>query len=566
MSTLSTYAEPSTADVVVIGAGINGLAITREAARRGLRVVMIDRDDIAARTSAISTRLIHGGLKYLERFEVPLVLESIRERDVLLRSAPHLVRPYPMLIPFSRGASRPGWMLSCGLMLHDILAFRKKLPWNRIVFSKQLQRNWPAVAEGGVKWGGVFQDAHVPVTERFAMELAIDSARHGAQILTHTPVVTMLHNGSGIAGVVYRDRETGDERELRARVVVNSAGPWVDEVLELDGAHDRRIGPTKGSHLIVDAFSGAPRTCIFFESPDDQRPMFVLPWHDGKYMIGTTDLPYDESIDEIVINDDEIAYLLRAVNGLLPSAGLTADDVLWSYSGVRPLPYVADLSDPSSVTRDSDIVEHTGTARGLMSVIGGKYTTHRALGEEALRHIETALGMSHRRSGTRTAMFPGAPPAGVREFRQQFAATSVLTDRSALRLASVYGTFAWRIEAIAEQHAELREVVDEESGAIAAELVYAVREEGAVTLEDVLLRRTTIALGSDVALACAPRAVEVLVAHAGWSRKYASEELARYRSAVRRFAPRALAGDASGAGPGRSRRTETGTHVEQGER
>lgn len=551
MSTLSTYATPYSADVVVIGAGINGLAITREAARRGLRVVVIDRDDIASRTSAIATRLIHGGLKYLERFEIPLVLESIRERDVLLQSAPHLVRPYPMLIPFSKSSSRPGWMLSCGLILHDVLAFRKKLPWNRIVFSKQLRREWPSVAEGGVKWGGVFQDAHVPVTERFATEIAIDAARHGATVLTHTPVVSLLHDQSGVAGVVYRDRETGAEREIRARVVINSAGPWVDSILDLEGSHERRIGPTKGSHLIVDPFPGAPETCIFFESPDDQRPMFVLPWHDGKYMIGTTDLPYDESIDNIVVNADEIDYLLRAVNGLLPSAKLTPADVLWSYSGVRPLPYVADLSDPSSVTRDSEIVEHTGTARGLMSVIGGKYTTHRALGEQALRHIESALGLKRRRSSSRKAMFPGAPVGDLRDFQRQFVAASELPERSAARLAAVYGTIAWQIDALASEHTELREVVDEETGAIAAELVHAVTQEGAVTLEDVLLRRSTIALNADVALSCAPRAVEILVAHAGWASEYADEQLKQYRVAVQRFTPRGAACEAryDGASP-----------------
>lgn len=540
LSNLRTYAEPSAADVIVIGAGINGLAITREAARRGLSVVMIDQDDIAARTSAISSRLIHGGLKYLERLEIPLVFESIRERNILLRTAPHLVHPYPMLIPFTKNGSRPGWLLSCGLIFHDVLSIGKKLPLNRIMFSRGLKRDFPGIAAGGVKWGGLFQDAHVPVTERFAVEIAIDAARNGATVLTHTPVLSMIHEGGRVAGVIYRDRETGEQRSLRAPVVINAAGPWVDSVLDLDGGHERKIGPTKGSHLVVDAFPTAPDQCIFFESPDDNRPMFVLPWHNGKYMLGTTDLPYDASIDEIIADGDETEYLLRAVNTILPGAKLTSADVLWSYSGVRPLPYVADLTDPSSVTRDSEIVAHTGTSSGLFTLIGGKYTTHRALGVQALKIIEKALGVPHKRSNTDTLPFPGAPTIGVDEFRERFVRSSPLPARTAERLAAVYGELAWEIAALAAADRRLTEVVDDETGAIAAELVYAVREEGAVTLEDILLRRTTIALNSDVGLSAAPRAAVVLTEHVGWTQELAAEEIARYRHAVRRFAPRAL--------------------------
>jgi len=540
MPSLNTYSAPRSADVVVIGAGINGLAITREAAARGLHVVMIDRDDIAARTSAISTRLIHGGLKYLPRMEIPLVFESIRERNILLTTAPHLVLPYPMLIPFAKWAGTPGWLLSCGLIVHDVLAIGKKLPLNRIVFSGRLKREWPSVAKSGVKWGGLFQDAHVPVTERFATEIAIDADRHGATILTHTPVVSLLREGGRVAGVVYRDRVTGEERELRAPLVVNAAGPWVDSVLDLAGPHARKIGPTKGSHLVVDSFPGAPDTCVFFDSPIDQRPMFVLPWWDGRYMVGTTDLPYDGSIEDIVIDDDEVAYLLSAVNTLIPDAGLVPEDVLWSYSGVRPLPYVADLKDPSSVSRDSEIIVHDGDASGLMTIIGGKYTTHRALGEQTLRKIEKALGMPREASPTREARFPGAPAETVARFRAEFIARSALPERSAARLADVYGALARPIEMLAASDPALAEVIDEESGAIAAEVLHAVREEGAVTLEDVLLRRTVIALGSDVGLTAAPRAAAVLVAYAGWTPEQADAELARYRDSVRRFMPRAL--------------------------
>lgn len=540
MTDLNTYSTPDSADVVVIGAGVNGLAIGRELAATGLSVVIIDRSDVGSATSGIATRLIHGGLKYLERFQISLVLESIRERNILLQTAPHLVRPYPMLIPFLRQASRPGWLLACGILFHDVISVGKRLPLNRLVFGARLRREWPSIAANNLRWGGLFQDANVALLERFNVELAIDAQRRGALVLTHAPVTALVRDEGRIAGIKYQDRESGSERVIRASIVINAAGPWVDSVLDFTGEHTRQIGPTKGSHLVVDAFPGAPATCVFFESPFDRRPMFVLPWWGGLFMIGTTDIPFDGDIDEIVATDDEVDYLLGGVNHLIASAHLTPNDVLWSMSGVRALPYVADLTDPASVSRESTIIEHTGSEAGLVTIIGGKYTTHRALGEEVLRRVEKLLGRKRHTSDTRTALMPGAPAVPVEKYRAAYVARSGLDVGAAARLVDVYGTAAERIEALVRDVPALAEVVDPETGAIAAEIVYAVKMEGAVTLEDVLVRRTTIGLNRDVGLACAPRAADVLVAHAGWTPEYATAALDRYRADVHRFNPRAL--------------------------
>lgn len=540
MTTLTTYSTPDSADVVVIGAGVNGLAIGRELAASGLSVVIIDRADIASATSGIATRLIHGGLKYLERLQFALVFESIRERNILLKTAPHLVRPYPMLIPFLKDASRPGWLLACGLLFHDVISVGKRLPRNRLVLGGRLRREWPSIAGNNVRWGGLFQDANVALLERFNVELAIDAQRRGAVVLTHSPVTDLVREASGIKGIRYQDRETGSERTIRASTVINAAGPWVDSVLELAGDSPRHIGPTKGSHLVVDSFPGAPETCVFFESPFDHRPMFVLPWWGGLFMIGTTDIPFDGNIDELVASDDEVDYLLGGVNSLIGTAHLTPEDVLWSMSGVRALPYVADLTDPASVSRESEIVEHSGAESGLVTIIGGKYTTHRALGEQVLRRIEKRLGRKRHTSPTRTALMPGAPAGSVEAYRAGYLSRTRLDHRSAARLVDVYGTAAESIEALTNDIPELAIVVDPETGAIAAEIVYAVKAEGAVTLDDILVRRTTIALNRDVGLACAPRAVEVLVAHAGWTAEQAAGALDRYRADVRRFNPRGL--------------------------
>ncbi|MCU1560384.1 glycerol-3-phosphate dehydrogenase/oxidase [Mycetocola sp.] len=544
MPSLSTYrsrVEP--VDVAIIGAGINGLAVAREAAARGMSVALIDQDDIGARTSAISTRLVHGGLKYLERFELNLVFESIRERNILLKQAPHLVRPYPMLIPFAKGQSRPGWLLACGLMLHDVLSVGKKLPLNRVVFRKRIQRSWPGLAEAGLKWGGLFQDAQVSLTERLTVELAADAHQHGAVVLTHARVEALIQRDGRVTGLRYRDRVDKSLKEIDARVVVNAAGPWVDEILGMTGQHDRKMGPTKGSHAVVDPFPGAPHTCIFFESPADSRPMFILPWA-GRYMIGTTDLPYDGSLDVIVMDADETKYLLDAVNDLIPQARLTPEDVLWSYSGVRPLPYVANLDDPSQVTRDHQILSHRGELDGLVTIIGGKLTTHRALGEQVTKLLARTLGMASAASPTRMAPLPGSPGSEPwAEFRSRFIRSSRLSQASASRLVDTYGTAASAIESITASQPELAEVLDEDSGAIGAEIVYAVREEGAHTLEDIVLRRTLIGINRDVGLSAAPVAAEILVSQGDWPREYADAQVHAYREAVRRFKPRALADD-----------------------
>lgn len=535
----SSSVHTGTYDVAVIGAGINGLAIAREAATRGLTVAVIERDDLGARTSSISTRLIHGGLKYLERLDFRLVVESVRERTILLRQAPHLVHPYPMLIPFYRGNSRPGWLIASGLVLHDLLALGKPLPMNRVVGRRRLKRQWPTIEHRGLGWGGLFADAQVPWTERLVVELALSASDHGARILTHCEVTQIDSDGGAARGLRYRDTIDGTEHSLRARTVVNAAGPWVDAVLGQADSSEPLIGPTKGSHVVVDPFPGAPPTCVFFEARADARPMFVLPWA-GRYMIGTTDLPFDGDLEDITASDDEVDYLLTEANRLLPGADLRPEDVLWSYSGVRPLPFVADNDDPGKVTRDHEILSDTGL-RNLFSVIGGKLTTHRALSEEAVDLLVARLGKGRRRTSTRRAPLPGAPRTrSAARFVERYVARSALDPLTARRLASIYGERAGLLEDLILRTPELAEVIDPDSGAVAAEVVFAVRQEGARTLEDILLRRCLVGLNGDVGLTAAPRAVDVAARHLGWDAERCERELTAYRAAVRRFRPRAL--------------------------
>jgi len=282
---------PQSVDAIVIGAGINGLAVARELSYFGLSVAVFDRSDIASETSAISTRVVHGGLKYLERAEIKLVLECVRERNILFRTAPHLIEHYPMLIPFLKSNTRPSWMLLAGLFLQELLSLVKPVPPSEFIGPKKMATRWPSLFATGVKYGAVYSDSRVPLSERFSAELVLDSVNHGAKFFTYTEVTKVLSGPTGVTGVAWKDVQSGLVGETSAPVIINAAGPWIDSVLALGSEqHPQLIGPSRGSHFMVRDFEGAPETCIFFESPLDSRPMFILPW-EGMFMLGTTDIP-----------------------------------------------------------------------------------------------------------------------------------------------------------------------------------------------------------------------------------------------------------------------------------
>ncbi|MDG4667121.1 glycerol-3-phosphate dehydrogenase/oxidase [Mycobacterium sp. 236(2023)] len=538
--------DPGGYDVVVIGGGVNGLAVAREAAMSGLSVLLLERDDIGGQTSSISTRLIHGGLKYLERLDMSLVFESIREQRRLLRDAPHLVHSYPMLIPFYRNNTRPGWLLSCGLAVYKLLTGGKLR--TRLVGPRRLAREWPSIDKNGLRRGAIFDDAQVPWTERLCVELAVSAQAHGGHILTRADVHEVIVEGR-VATAVRFSGPRGS-RTARARVVVNAAGPWVDDVLATTGVVSPRptaeplVGPTKGSHLVVDPFPGAPATCVFFEARADGRPVFVLPWA-GRYMVGSTDLPYTGSLDLITADDGEIDYLLDETNQLIPEARLDRASVLWSYSGVRPLPYVSGMTDPATVTRGHLVVPQSKGIANVVTVIGGKFTTHRALGEDVVASVFASLGRTPVPSPTHDAPFPGAPVrAGYASVAEMTSALQAewggrLGENVVQRLAALYGSRAHQVAALVETDPHLAQTVDPDSGAIAAEVAFAVTCEGAVSLEDILLRRILVGLNGDVGISAAPAVADVTALYLGWDEDTKADEINAYLAATKRFQPRA---------------------------
>ncbi|HEX8685397.1 MAG TPA: glycerol-3-phosphate dehydrogenase/oxidase, partial [Pyrinomonadaceae bacterium] len=473
-------------DAVIVGAGVNGCGVARDAAMRGLRVLLLDKGDVASGATAASTRLIHGGLRYLEHGEVGLVRESLRERETLLTTvAPHLVRPLPMLVPVYAGRRRGGLTIRAGMLAYDLLSSSKTLPRHRMLGAAEALRLAPGLEPEGLRGAALFYDAQVEYAERLALENALAARACGATVLTYARVERLLAEGGAARGVVFKDLLGGATHEARAPFVLNAAGPWVDAVLGgLGAGGERLVGGTKGSHVVVHAFDGAPRAAVYAEAFEDGRPFFVVPW-DDKLLVGTTDERYAGDPGGVRASEEEIEYLLRETNRVLPSARLTRDDVLYAYSGVRPLPR-AEAGSEGAVTRRHFV--RPSRVRGLYSVVGGKLTTYRSLSEEVVDLIFRFLGRTPPPCATARTPLPGAAVEDFEQFERDFNARSTLPPKSTARLLKVYGVRALEVVWLARADAELSRVISEETGSIGAEVVHAFREEMAETLADCLLR------------------------------------------------------------------------------
>lgn len=376
-------------DLIIIGAGINGAGIARDAAMRGLSVLLIDKGEAGSGTSSASTRLIHGGLRYLEHFEFGLVRESLREREILLRIAPHLVRPLAIAIPIYKHSKRGRLTIRAGMILYDLLSWGKSLPRHRMLSPAETLERWPGLNSENLLGSALYYDAQVEFPERLVIENVLSARAFGAEVFTYTRVTNLIVNDDKVSGVEFVS-EDGREQFAEAAVVINAAGPWIDHVLERAPVESPKlIGGTKGSHLVVPPFPGAPANAIYVEARSDGRPIFIIPWNDV-YLIGTTDVRFEGDPDEVRCEPWEVDYLLSETNLALPGAHLTRDNILYTYSGVRPLPRTGD-KDEQSITRRHFIRQHPRLSN-LLSIVGGKLTTYRSLAEECVDLIFQKLG------------------------------------------------------------------------------------------------------------------------------------------------------------------------------
>jgi glycerol-3-phosphate dehydrogenase len=506
-------------DLVVIGAGINGAGIVRDAAMRGLNVVLFEKGDMCSATSWISSRLIHGGLRYLEYAEFPLVYESLHERRYLREIAPHLVKPLRISIPIYKGARRGPWLIRLGMIAYDILSLGKKLPRHRMLGRNDLVSAEPGLNAEGLRAAATYHDGQVAFAERLILENLLSAKEAGADIRTYCEV-TGIDAGTGNT-ITWQDNLTGETGSVEASVVINAGGPWVDRVLATAGARDTKlIGGTKGSHIIVSPFAGAPKNAFYVEAESDGRPFFIIPWNE-QYLIGTTDIRYDGDLDHIRASEKEIRYLLDETNRVFPSAGLTVKDINYAYAGVRPLPHVKEGPE-SAITRKHIIMVNSDIGPGIVSIIGGKLTTFRHLAEQAIDLVGKLLKRELPKCNTRT-LLPGAHP--VDEAADDLRQHTSLSPAGVERAISVYGARAARLSAIAADNAQLAETLDSEKTVLAAEIALAIREEFARTLADIVFRRTMIGLRPDQGRPCYDAIAAVAASEFGWDDERTRDEL-----------------------------------------
>ena len=455
-------------DVLIIGGGINGTAIARDAAMGGHNVMLVEKDDLAAHTSSASTKLIHGGLRYLEYYEFKLVREALQERERLLRAAPHLIYPMQFILPHEN-AVRPWWLVRLGLLLYDAIGGRITLPRSRSLaksdaaFLKPLQRPGK---------GFVYSDAWVD-DARLVVLNAIDAARHGAEIVTRTALVSARRDGDIWRAIL------SDGRTVEARNLVNAAGPWVAQTLALTGTNARSgVRLIKGSHIVVPRLFDHDQAYML-QQPD-RRIVFAIAYEGDKTLIGTTDVPV-ETPEDAKITADEIDYLCAAANRYFVRQ-IAPADVVRTYSGVRPL-YDDGESEAKAVTRDY-VLELDSNGAPLLSVFGGKITTARHLAEEAVEKLGFKPG------GTGDAVFPGGDIGDFAHFlarvRHKY---RFLGDSRSYRMARAYGSM------LEEMIGDAADMGEEFGGGLTArEVDWMVAHEWATTVDDVIWRRSKMGL------------------------------------------------------------------------
>jgi glycerol-3-phosphate dehydrogenase len=517
-------------DVLVIGGGITGCGTARDLALRGVRVALVERDDWASGTSSRSSRLVHGGVRYLEHGHVGLVFESSRERRTLLRIAPHLVRPLAFTWPVYRGARVPRWKLEAGLALYDALALFRNVRNHRPLSARGVLAAEPALAREGLRGGARYYDAATD-DARLTLANAIAAAEAGAVAANHLRVDALLYDGSGrAAGASCTDLLTGERLDVRAKVVVAAAGPWGDRLRRLSepGARAGVLG-SKGVHIAVPRERIGNRAALTLLAPSDGRVTFALPA--GPHaIIGTTETADARDPDEVRATEADVAYLLDGANTFFPEARLTRADVVSAWAGVRPLVAGEPGADAGSASREHRIA---ADPRGVLHVSGGKLTTYRAMAADVADAAERALGRAPSRCTTAALPLPGGDGPGPAAERA--AATVVAGAEVAARLVQAHGSRWRRVWAYAEREPALAARVVEQLPYTLAELAHAVEEEGALTLGDLLIRRTPVAFETrDAGRAAAFHVADVLAARLGWDAAAVRAALSTYEAEARR--------------------------------
>ncbi len=495
--------------VVVIGGGINGVAVARQCARAGKHTLLVERNDFASGVTSRSTRIIHGGLRYLEHGELGLVRESLRERKKLLRERSHLVHPMHFLLLLNESSQRSAMKVRAGLWLYQRMAGKPPGADASEMELKRLER----ALDAGHRWSFFnYEDAQCEFPERLVAEWLMEAVDASAIVRNHMEALAVDVAHGRVRGVLLRDQITGLDQRVGAGWVINCSGPWADRVCQRSSIHMAKpmLGGVRGSHIVLPRFPGSPSAAIYTEAADG-RPIFVLPWND-QILVGTTEVADNGDPEKTVPATDEISYLVRSVAQLFPQAKISAQSVKHAFAGIRPLPYSPD-SRPSAIARRHILHDHAddGAVR-MLSVIGGKLTTAASLARDCARKIGLSATEPH-------AMAVGPGPALdplLDDAVLEIARIGAVSEDSARGMLEWHGKRAAGIARMACVSAELRAPICPHTSHVIAEVVEACRRECAVTLGDVLLRRVPVALGACWSESCSREAALRIGAVLGW--------------------------------------------------
>ncbi len=524
---LAGLAEPF--DLIVVGGGITGCGVLLDAAQRGLRVLLLEKGDIASGTSSRSSKLIHGGLRYLKQMRLHLTRAACRERDRMLALSPHLVRPVPFVYPIYRGGGTSGWQVGLGLRVYDRMTTGAP---HRRLDPEELERLAPGVPADHLDRALLYGDA---LTDDALLTLAVAGTgfAHGGLVLTRAAPEEPLRDGHGrLRGLRVRDLELGDVHPVKAHVVVNATGAWTDALRQRLGLPDRRVRPSRGSHLVLPSERLPLGAAVTIPSPDDRRPVFFIPHPEG-VLVGTTDLFHDGGLDDPRPSLEEVAYLLRAVQAAFPERGISERDIRGAFAGLRPI-VDASAGDPSAANREEAVWEE----QGLLSVAGGKLTTWRSMAEHVVDRVLSLLPPERERAArpcaTEGTTVGALAPLDLPDRLRQICG---LAPDLAAGMARRLGALAWSA-CLGVGPADLRPLRDG-TDLCAAEVRAHLRYGAVLRLDDLLLRRVRVGMWDPAAARdLAPRLGSVFRDELGWDGRRWDRAMDEAMAAIEAWSPR----------------------------
>ena len=509
--------------VIVIGGGINGVAIARECARAGRRTLLVEQHDFAAGTTSRATRIIHGGLRYLEHGEIGLVRESLLERRSLLRERPHLVHPIDFLLALDQNSGRSALAIRTGLWLYRRLGGGRLRPGSSRADEQKLER----LLDSGRRWSIFsYEDAQCEFPERLVAEWLVEATEAGAVARNHAQVLAVDVRHRRVVGVLLRDQLSGKEERVEATWIINATGPWADRLCQrsrIQTPHPM-VGGVRGSHIVLPRFAGAPDAAVYTEAVD-KRPIFVIPWNE-QVLVGTTEVSDQGDPGKVQPSTEEIDYLVRSLLHLFPGVKLSAADIRYAFAGVRPLPF-APKEKASAVSRKHYLHDHAADgAEHMISVIGGKLTT----AAELARQCASKIGVSQKSARAPAIASAENVELLLDQWVIEIGNATGITEDTARGIVEWHGRRALDISRMAQRSAELRAPLCSHTEHIVAEAVDAFAGECAATLGDVLLRRVPVALGGCWSPACSREAAARIGAVMGWNETQSAAQLEAFES------------------------------------